>query len=109
AGPLSAGTAAFVGSATDTFDLGPFPFWTTTVLVTAVCVPMAAGCGRCWWGHLVSVPHRPPAHRAQHHFLLRRVTKAPIVSLHRHEQALSLLYPVGQAAPRRPYRLGRDR
>lgn len=104
-GPLLA-LSAMVGTLTAGAEhLSPFGSWGATALVTAVCVLMAAGGGRWSWDYLVLSP-RPCAPRP----VRRRVPsttqgKAATISPRRPEHAPPLLYPVEQAAPRRPYRL----
>ncbi len=104
-GPLLA-LSAVVGALTaGAAHLSPFGSWGATALVTAVCVLMAAGGGRWSWDYLVLTP-RPAAARP----VRRRVPssaqeKAPAISHRRPEHAPPLLYPVEQAALRRPYRL----
>lgn len=104
-GPLLA-LSAVVGTLTTTAaDPSPFGSWGATALVTAVCVLMAVGGGRWSWDYLVLSPRlrgsRPVRLRARS--MARG--KAPAISPRRPEHAPPLLYPVEQAAPRRPNRL----
>lgn len=104
-GPLLAGIAVLGGALSDASDLAPFTSWPAIVLVSAVSLLMAAGCGRWSWDHLVLTPPSPPSPRDRRRSTHRRPTKASTVSPRRPEHAPPLLYPVEQAAFRRPYRL----
>ena len=89
---------------------GPSPFdsWPLTALVTAVCLLMAVNGGRWSWDHLVlapAPPGHPGHHRAPRPRSERMKGKPPAISTRRPEHAPPLLYPVGQAAARRPYRI----
>ncbi|MGW9557149.1 DoxX family protein [Nocardiopsis sp. NPDC055551] len=98
--------AAVVGTlGAGTEHLSPFDSWGATALVTAVCVLMAMSGGRWSWDHLVlgagtSAP-RPGAGGTTS----TARGKAPAISHRRPEHAPPLLYPVEQAALRRPYRM----
>jgi uncharacterized membrane protein YphA (DoxX/SURF4 family) len=105
AGPLLA-VAAVAGALTaDTQETAPFGSWAATALVTAVCVLIAVGGGRWSWDYLVLAPRVPSAPART-----RRAPRASAVpdtanSARRPEHAPPLLYPVGEAAFRRPSRL----
>ncbi|MFE3460577.1 DoxX family protein [Nocardiopsis aegyptia] len=105
AGPLLA-AAAVVGALTaGTQEAAPFGSWAATALVTAVCVLMAVGGGRWSWDYLVLAPRVPPSAPPPR----RNPGAAPgsdrADSARRPEHAPPLLYPVGEAALRRPFRL----
>ena len=104
-GPLLA-LAAVVGTlAAGAGHLPPFGSWGATVLVATVCVLLSVGGGRWSWDYLVLAP-RPPARRsARYRSPTTTGGKAPTISHRRPEHAPPLLYPVEQAALRRPYRL----
>lgn len=103
AGPLLAGITVLGRALVDAPGLAPFTSWGTVVLVAAVCLLMAASCGRWSWDHLVLAPPSPPPGR--HGRRSPHRTKTPTVSPRRPEHAPPLLYPVEQAALRRPPRL----
>ncbi|MDE3722661.1 DoxX family protein [Nocardiopsis sp. N85] len=108
AGPLLALCALLGALAPGSPNLSPFDSLPVTVLVTAVCLLMAVNGGRWSWDHLVLAPEAPE--RPEHLGRRRRhpnVTsgKPPAISTRRPEHAPPLLYPVGQAAVRRPYQL----
>ncbi|RKS04787.1 hypothetical protein DFP74_0360 [Nocardiopsis sp. Huas11] len=105
AGPSLAAAAVVGAVSAGAQDAAPFGSWAATALVTAVCVLMAVGGGRWSWDYLVLAPR------------VRRSTPAPrpasgavsvtdlTDSARRPEHAPPLLYPVGEAALRRPHRL----
>ena len=104
-GPLLAVSALIGTLAAGAEHLSPFGSWGATVLVTAVCILMAVGGGRWSWDYLVLAP-RPPAPRpVRHRTPTTTRRKAHPISHRRPEHAPPLLYPVDQAALRRPYRL----
>ncbi|MFD6098118.1 DoxX family protein [Nocardiopsis flavescens] len=108
AGPLLALCAVLGALSPAAPGLSPFDSWPVTVLVTAVCLLMAVNGGRWSWDHLVLAPDAPE--RAEHPRSHRARPKhaqgdPPAVSTRRPEHAPPLLYPVGQAAVRRPYQL----
>ncbi|GHC90709.1 hypothetical protein GCM10007079_37200 [Nocardiopsis terrae] len=104
-GPLLA-LAAVAGSLTaGAPHLTPFDSWGATALVTAVCVLMAVGGGRWSWDYLIVSPRPRTPRPVRHRTTSAEQEKAPGISPRRPEHAPPLLYPVGQAAPRRPYRL----
>nr|WP_316042342.1 hypothetical protein [Nocardiopsis sp. CNR-923] len=107
-GPLLAGAAilaAFAIGGGGPPDLTPLGSWPTTALVTAVCVLMAVRGGRWSWDYLVlssgPVVQRPGTVRAAE----PATASAPAFSRRLPEHAPPLLYPVGEAAFRRPSRL----
>lgn len=104
-GPLLAGVTVLGGALANNPELAPFSTWTTIVLVAAACSLMATRCGRWSWDHLVLAPHPPLPGRGRHRSTLPGPAKASTVSSRRPEHAPPLLYPGGQAALRRPYRL----
>ena len=105
AGPLLAAAAVAGALAAGAQEAAPFGSWAATGLVTAVCVLMAVGGGRWSWDYLVLAPRVPrPAHPPRPASGAVSVT-AGTDSARRPEHAPPLLYPVGEAALRRPYRL----
>jgi hypothetical protein len=86
-------------------DLAPFSSWGTTSLVSAVCVLMAVSGGRWSWDHLVLSSRVGVRHRKHRRHASGAHGKGGGVSHRLPEHAPPLLYPVGQAALRRPYRL----
>lgn len=104
-GPALA-VAAVLGTLTaGSPHLAPFSSWATTALVTAVCVLMAVSAGRWSWDYLVLAPRLPDRPRPPDRKPPVTPRKAAADSARRPEHAPPLLYPVGQAALRRPYRL----
>ncbi|WP_460765984.1 DoxX family protein [Nocardiopsis nanhaiensis] len=104
-GPLLALAAVAGTLAAGAEHLSPFGSWGATVLVTTACVLLSVNGGRWSWDYLVLAP-RPPARRsARHRPPTTTQGKAPTISHRRPEHAPPLLYPVEQAALRRPYRL----
>nr|WP_026119602.1 hypothetical protein [Nocardiopsis ganjiahuensis] len=104
-GPLLA-LSAVVGTLTaGAAHLSPFGSWGATALVTAVCVLMAVGGGRWSWDYLVLSPRPVVPRPARRRAPSTTQGKAPAISPRRPEHAPPLLYPVEQAALRRPYRL----
>ncbi|XKK40668.1 DoxX family protein [Nocardiopsis sp. ARC36] len=104
-GPALAGAAVLGTLTAGSPDLSPFSSWATTSLVTAVCLLMAVSAGRWSWDYLVLAPKavgRRRGHDRKHPVTPRKSTAD---SPRRPEHAPPLLYPVGQAALRRPYRL----
>lgn len=104
-GPLLALIAVAGTLAVGAEHLSPFGSWGATVLVTAVCVLMAVGGGRWSWDYLVLAPRPPVSRPVRHRAPSMTRGKAPAISPRRPEHAPPLLYPVEQAALRRPYRL----
>ncbi|MFL1380845.1 MULTISPECIES: DoxX family protein [unclassified Nocardiopsis] len=108
AGPLLALCAVLGTLSPAAPGLSPFDSWPVTVLVTAVCLLMAVNGGRWSWDHLVLAPEsaeRPERRRSTRPRPDRTEGKPPAISTRRPEHAPPLLYPVGQAAVRRPYQL----
>ncbi|MEU3017532.1 MULTISPECIES: DoxX family protein [unclassified Nocardiopsis] len=104
-GPLLALSAVVGTLATAASESSPFGSWGATALVTAVCVLMAVGGGRWSWDYLVLTP-RPRGHRqVSRRGVSARRGRTSALSPRRPEHAPPLLYPVEQAAPRRPNRL----
>ncbi|KOX15301.1 hypothetical protein [Nocardiopsis sp. NRRL B-16309] len=104
-GPLLASAAVVGALAAGTQEAAPFGSWAATGLVTAVCVLMAVGGGRWSWDYLVLAPRVPRPASAP-----RPAPGAVSVadradSARRPEHAPPLLYPVGEAALRRPHQL----
>lgn len=98
--------AALVGTlGAGTDHLSPFGSWGATALVTAVCVLMAMAGGRWSWDHLVLGVRTPGPLRGGGRTTSTVGGKAPAISHRRPEHAPPLLYPVEQAALRRPYRM----
>ncbi|MFD6949964.1 hypothetical protein A6A08_08650 [Nocardiopsis sp. TSRI0078] len=104
-GPVLGAGAVLGALATDAPGLAPFSSWATTMLVTAVCVLMAVHSGRWSWDHLALSPRGRGWRRRRGGGPLGTEEKDPAVSPRLPEHAPPLLYPVGQAALRRPYRL----
>ncbi|WP_026122785.1 DoxX family protein [Nocardiopsis halotolerans] len=104
-GPLLAAAALLGALTAGAPELAPLPSWGTTALVTAVCVLMAVNGGRWSWDHLVLSPRISVRHRRHRHRTSGERGGRPAVSRRRPEHAPPLLYPVGQAALRRSYRL----
>ncbi|CAL9565587.1 hypothetical protein SUDANB121_04750 [Nocardiopsis dassonvillei] len=108
AGPLLALCAVLGALAPAAPELSPFDSWPVTALVTAVCLLMAVNGGRWSWDHLVLAPEpaersrRPGSPRLRPEYT---EGKPPAISARRPEHAPPLLYPVGQAAVRRPYQM----
>ncbi|WP_017612551.1 DoxX family protein [Nocardiopsis salina] len=101
-GPLLAVAVLLGHLAPDGTGFAPFAAWSTSALVVAVCLLMAAGPGRWSWDHLVlGPPPREPERTGQHDRTAPRPDTSP-VSRRRPEHAPPLLYPVGQAEFRRP-------
>ena len=104
-GPLLALATVVAALGTGAGQPLPFGSWGATALVTAVCVLMAVAGGRWSWDHLVLGVGAPVPHRPQRRTTSATKGKDPTISHRRPEHAPPLLYPVGQAALRRPYRL----
>lgn len=104
-GPLLAAAAVLGALTADVPGLAPFSSWGTTSLVTAVCVLMAVSGGRWSWDHLVLSPRTRVRHRGHRRRPSGAHGKGGGVSPRLPEHAPPLLYPVEQAALRRPYRL----
>ncbi|MFI6577472.1 DoxX family protein [Nocardiopsis sp. NPDC050513] len=107
-GPLLAATAilgALAVGGGGPPDLAPFGPWPTTVLVTAVCVLMAVSGGRWSWDHLVLSSGRTGRRPGTVRAVGPATARAPAFSRRLPEHAPPLLYPVGEAAFRRPSRL----
>ncbi|WP_049565763.1 DoxX family protein [Nocardiopsis sp. SBT366] len=104
-GPLLALAAVAGTFAATAADPSPFGSWGATALVTAVCVLMAVGGGRWSWDHLVLSPRSRVSHQVRRRTPSIARGKASAFSPRRPEHAPPLLYPVEQAAPRRPNRL----
>lgn len=92
-----------LGAGTD--HLSPFGSWGSTALVTAVCLLMAMAGGRWSWDYLVLGVRGSASPRSEGRPVSTTSRKAPTISHRRPEHAPPLLYPVEQAALRRPYRL----
>lgn len=104
AGPLL-GAAAVLGTlAAGAQQAAPFGSWAATGLVTAVCVLMAVGGGRWSWDYLVLAPRVPPSPAPARPAPQTGPVSDSTDSARRPEHAPPLLYPVGEAALRRPYR-----
>ncbi|WP_159942738.1 MULTISPECIES: DoxX family protein [unclassified Nocardiopsis] len=104
-GPLLGAAAVLGALAAGSPAQAPFSSWTTTLLVTAVCLLMAVSGGRWSWDHLVLSPGAAVRHRRPRRTRPGRNRRNTADSPRRPEHAPPLLYPVGQAALRRPYRL----
>lgn len=104
-GPLLALAAIVATLTVGAEQLPPFGSWGATALVTVVCVLMAVAGGRWSWDYLVLGVGTSGPHRSQGRVTSRRGGEGPPISHRRPEHAPPLLYPVGQAALRRPYRL----
>ncbi|MBR8740322.1 DoxX family protein [Nocardiopsis sp. MG754419] len=104
-GPLLALSAVVGTLGAGTEHLSPFDSWGATALVTAVCALMAVAGGRWSWDYLVLGTGVPSSRRVGGRAASATRGKAPAISHRRPEHAPPLLYPVGQAALRRPYRL----
>ncbi|MFD3683332.1 DoxX family protein [Nocardiopsis sp. NPDC058631] len=104
-GPMLSGAAVLGALTAGSPDLAPFSSWAATALVTAVCLLMAVSSGRWSWDYIVLAPEmfeRPRTPDRKPPVTPRKTTTD---SPRRPEHAPPLLYPVGQAALRRPYRL----
>lgn len=104
-GPLLA-LAALVGTFTaGTEPLSLFGSWGATILVTAVCALLAVGGGRWSWDHLILGTGATGGRRRGRRSTSTVGRGSPAISPRRPEHAPPLLYPVDQAALRRPSRL----
>lgn len=104
-GPILAGSAVLGTLLTGPPASGPFGSWEATVLVSAACVLLAVHGGRWSWDYLVLAPRIREHARNRREPAPATAQEAPAVSTRRPEHAPPLLYPVRQAALRRPYRL----
>ena len=105
AGPLLALAAIVATVTTGAEHPPPFDSWGATSLVTVVCLLMAVAGGRWSWDYLILGIGAPISPRRGRRATSAARGKVPTISRRRPEHAPPLLYPVGQAALRRPYRL----
>lgn len=103
-GPVLAGSAVLGYLLTEAPGAAPADSWAATVLVTAVCFLLAGHGGRWSWDHLILTPRTREGSRNRRESSPVETQEGPADSPRRPEHAPPLLYPVEQAALRRPYR-----